>query len=479
MTATLTNNLVDELRAIVGLDGVLSAHSELVVYECDGFVIDKNCPDVAVFPRTTEQVAAIVRLCQRYGVPFLPRGAGTSLAGGCLPVGGGVMIVLTRMKQIVEINLRDRYAVVEPGVVNVWLTRALKGTGYHYAPDPSSQGACTIGGNVATNSGGPHTLKYGVTVNHVLGVEAVLSDGRILQFGGPTEDAPGLDLVGALVGSEGTMAIVTKVWVRLTRDPQGYRTMLGVFDSVDAATQAISEIIGAGIVPAALEMMDHGIVGALEDAFHFGFPLDAEALLLIEVDGLEAGLDAQRDEIVNICKASGAREVRQAASAEERQKLWKCRKQAFGAVGRLSPSYCTQDGVVPRTKLPYILRRITEISRHYGVRVVNVFHAGDGNLHPILLFDERDPDQTRRVLQASGEILDECIACGGSVTGEHGIGVEKISFMHKLFTPDDLAAMERLRTAFNPDGRLSPGKMLPTAGACGAEQHHPGRKAAM
>jgi glycolate oxidase len=471
--------IVNQLRRLVGDDSVLAAHSDLVVYECDGFVIEKNCPDVVVFPRTTADIAAIVRLCNEHDVPFLPRGAGTSLAGGCLPVGGGVMIVLTRMKQILEINLRDRYAVVQPGVVNVWLTNALKGTGYHYAPDPSSQGACTIGGNVATNSGGPHTLKYGVTVNHTLGIEAVMADGSIAQFGGPAEDYNGLDLTGTLVGSEGTLAIVTKAWVRLTRNPEGVRTLLGVFDSVDDATNSISEIIGAGIVPAALEMMDQGILEAVEAAFHFGFPLDAQAILLMEVDGLEAGLDAQRDRIIELCMQCGAREVRQARDAQERLLLWKSRKQAFGAVGRLSPSYCTQDGVVPRTKLPHILRRIIEIGNKYSVRIVNVFHAGDGNIHPILLFDERDADQVRRVLEASGEILDECIACGGSVTGEHGIGVEKISFMRKLFTDDDLAAMARLRDAFNPESRLSPAKMLPTAGACGLEQVHPGRRAAM
>jgi glycolate oxidase len=471
--------IVHQLRRLVGDDSVLAAHSDLVVYECDGFVIEKNCPDVVVFPRTTADVAAIVRLCNEHDVPFLPRGAGTSLAGGCLPVGGGVMIVLTRMKQILEINLRDRYAVVQPGVVNVWLTNALKGTGYHYAPDPSSQGACTIGGNVATNSGGPHTLKYGVTVNHTLGIEAVMADGSIVQFGGPAEDYSGLDLTGTLVGSEGTLAIVTKAWVRLTKNPEGVRTLLGVFDSVDDATNSISEIIGAGIVPAALEMMDQGILEAVEAAFHFGFPLDAQAILLMEVDGLEAGLDAQRDRIIELCMQCGAREVRQARDAQERLLLWKSRKQAFGAVGRLSPSYCTQDGVVPRTKLPHILRRIIEIGNKYSVRIVNVFHAGDGNIHPILLFDERDVDQVHRVLEASGEILDECIACGGSVTGEHGIGVEKISFMRKLFTDDDLAAMAKLRDAFNPEKRLSPAKMLPTAGACGLEQVHPGRRAAM
>ncbi|WP_231756351.1 FAD-binding oxidoreductase [Lignipirellula cremea] len=471
--------LVEELRQAVGVDGVLSARSDLMVFECDGFVIEKNSPDVVVFPRNTQQVQQIVAACNKHRTPFLPRGAGTSLAGGCLPVGGGVMIVLTRMKQIVEINLRDRYAVVEPGVVNVWLTQALKGSGFHYAPDPSSQGACTIGGNVATNSGGPHTLKYGVTVNHVLGIEAVLADGRIIQLGGPAEDPVGIDLIGAIVGSEGTLAIVTKVWVRLTRDPQGYRTMLGVFDSVEDATNAISEIIGAGIVPAALEMMDQGIIAAIEAAYHFGFPLDAEAVLLIEVDGLEAGLNQQRDRIIEVCNASGAREVRLADDAAQRQKLWKSRKQAFGAIGRLSPSYCTQDGVVPRTQLPRILRRIKEIGKKYDLQIVNVFHAGDGNIHPILLFDERNAAQVGQVLQASNEILEECLACGGSVTGEHGIGVEKIGFMNKMFRDSDLDAMRRLRQAFNPENRLSPDKMLPTAGACGIEQKHPGRRAAM
>jgi glycolate oxidase len=471
--------LIDRLRRAVGPENVLAAHSDLMVYECDGFTIEKNSPDVVVFPRDTADIAEIVKICNALGVPFLPRGAGTSLAGGCLPIGGGVMIVLTRMKRILEINLRDRYAVVEPGVVNVWLTNALKGTGYHYAPDPSSQGACTIGGNVATNSGGPHTLKYGVTVNHVLGVEAVLADGRVVRIGGPAEDPVGLDLVGAIVGSEGTLAIVTKVWVRLTRNPQGHRTMLGVFESCEDATTAISEIIGAGIVPAALEMMDQGILVAVEAAFQFGFPLDAQAILLIEVDGLEAGLDQQRDQIVALCTKCGAREVRLARDEKERLKLWKCRKQAFGAIGRLSPSYCTQDGVVPRTKLPHILRKIIEIGSRYDLRIVNVFHAGDGNIHPILLFDERDAEQVQRVLAASNEILDECLACGGSVTGEHGIGVEKIGFMSKMFSPTDLAAMKNLRDAFNPLNNLSPDKMLPTAGGCGMEQKHPGRRAAL
>jgi glycolate oxidase len=329
---------------------------------------------------------------------------------------------------------------------------------------------------VATNSGGPHTLKYGVTVNHVLGLEFVLPDGRVVRTGGPAEDNPGYDLTGVIVGSEGTFGIATKVWVRISRNPESYRTLLGVFETVDDATNTISDIIGAGIIPGALEMLDQLILQAVEAAFHFGFPLDAGAVLIMEVDGLEAGLDEDAERITAIAQQNGAREVRRAASDAERLQLWKCRKQAFGAVGRLAPSYCTQDGVVPRTKLPHILRAIRRIGDKYQVRIANVFHAGDGNIHPILLFDERDPEQVKRVLQASHEILDECLACGGSVTGEHGIGVEKINFMPKLFTPDDLAVMLRLRAAFNPEGRCSPRKMFPTAGAC-IEPSRAGRKA--
>ncbi|MDG1897901.1 MAG: FAD-linked oxidase C-terminal domain-containing protein [Fuerstiella sp.] len=479
---TITADFLRELAAIVGAARLLDSKDELLVYECDGYVVEKSVPDVVVFPENSDEVVAIVRVCGKHNIPFVPRGAGTSLAGGCLPVGGGVMISLTKMRQIVEINLRDRYAVVEPGVVNVNLTRALAGTGFHYAPDPSSQGACTIGGNVATNSGGPHTLKYGVTVNHVIGVEFVSPQGELVLIGGPCGRGNGFDLPGLFVGSEGTFGIVTKVWVRITRNPAAYRTMLAIFDSVDDTTQAISNIIGAGIVPAALEMMDKGIVGALEEAFHFGFPLDAEAVLLIEVDGLEVAVDAEAETITTLCKDSGAREVRLSQTEEERALLWKCRKQAFGAIGRLSPSYCTQDGVVPRTKVPEILRFIAEVSERHDIRVVNVFHAGDGNLHPILLFDERNTEQVKRVMLASDEILGKCIDLGGSVTGEHGIGVEKISFMNRLFTDQDLAVMEDVRKAFNPDGRCSPGKLLPTAGACGMEhieKKHPGRHAAM
>jgi glycolate oxidase len=365
------------------------------------------------------------------------------------------------MKRILKISLPDRLAVVEAGVLNVQLSRALAGTGYHYAPDPSSQGACTIGGNVATNAGGPHTLKYGVTANHVLGLEAVLGDGSVLRLG-PVENPASFDLIGVLVGSEGTLAIITKVWVRLTPDPQDYRTLRAIFDTVDDASNAVSDIIGEGIIPAAMELMDQGIVGAVEEAYHFGFPLDAEAIVVIELDGLPAGLERQQQRVVELCRKHRAREVLQAATPQHRALLWKCRKMAVGAVGRLSPSYCIQDGVVPRTRLPYILRRIAEIGRTHGVRIVNVAHAGDGNVHPILLFHEWDRDEVARVLAAGKELLRECIACGGSVTAEHGVGVEKIELMGELFAEPDLQAMRHVRHAFNPRDGLNPGKALPS-----------------
>ncbi len=475
--------LVARMAAVVGADNVLTSAADLAVYECDGFTIEKNKPEVVVFPTSTEQIVGVVTACAELGLPFLARGAGTSLAGGCVPVGGGVMIGLARMKRILEINVRDGYAVVEPGVVNVWLSNALKPLGYHYAPDPSSQGACTLGGNVATNSGGPHTLKYGVTVNHVLGVELVLPDGHVVVTGGPCADAPGYDLTGTIVGSEGTFGVVSKVWVRVTKNPEAYRTLLGVFDTVDQATNTISDIIGAGIVPAALEMLDNMFIGSIEAAYRLGFPLDAGALLIMEADGLEAGLQAEADRMEALAKQNGAREVRKANTEAERLALWKARKGAFGTVGRLGyPSYCTQDGVVPRTKLPEIMRHIRAVSEKYGVGIANVFHAGDGNIHPVLLFDERDPVQTQKVLDASHEILDECIRLGGSVTGEHGIGVEKLDFMPKLFGPADLAFMLRLRVAFNPENRCSPGKLFPTAGGCAepsATLVKPGRRAAV
>ena len=476
----VTPYIISDLTAIVGAENVLQRREERMVYECDGYVVEKRVPDVVVFPTSTEQVVDVVKLCHRHGIPFVPRGAGTSLAGGTLTVGGGIMICLTRMKRILEVSLRDRYAIVESGVVNIWLTRSLAGAGFHYAPDPSSQGACTIGGNVATNSGGPHTLKYGVTVNHIKGATLVMPDGTLVETGGITEDNPGYDLTGLVVGNEGTFGIVTKAVVNLTRDPEAGRTLLGVFDSVDSATETVSGIIAAGIVPAALEMLDNLMIRAVEQAFGFGFPTEAGAVLIIEVDGLDAGLDREAQAISEIVQAHDGH-IEKSITWRTRKEpeyvaIWKSRKSAFGAIGRLSPTYCTQDGVVPRTKLPHILRFITEVGQRHNLRIANVFHAGDGNIHPILLFDERDADQVKRVFLASHEILDECIAVGGSVTGEHGIGVEKMEFMPKLFSPQDLAAMVALRNTFNPDGICNPFKMLPGGAGC-IERKSPGHAA--
>jgi glycolate oxidase len=480
LSSPLASRLLADLTAIVGAENVLHHRDELLVFECDGYVIEKKVPDVVVFPTSTEHVVELVKLCNRHDLPFVPRGAGTSLAGGTLAVGGGVRICRTRMKQILEISIRDRYAIVEPGVVNVWLTRALAGRGFHYAPDPSSQTACTIGGNVATNSGGPHTLKYGVTVNHIRGVELVLPDASVVNIGSVAEDPPGYDLTGIVVGHEGTFGIVTKAIVNLTRDPEAGRTLLGVFDTVESATETVSGIIAAGIVPAALEMLDNLMIQAVEQAFGFGFPTEAGAVLIIEVDGIDAGMDREAQAISEIVQSHGG-QLQKSITWRTRKEpeyvaIWKSRKAAFGAIGRLSPTFCTQDGVVPRTLLPHILRFIEGVSRRYNIRIANVFHAGDGNIHPILLFDERDSEQVKRVLHASHEILEECIRVGGSVTGEHGIGVEKMALMPKLFAPEDLAAMITVRDTFNPDGRCSPSKMLPTGGHC-LERTSPGRRA--
>jgi glycolate oxidase len=461
----IDRDVLTSLAAIAGAGGVLSREAEARVYECDGYTMAKSVPDVVVLPRTVEEVAEVVRLLHREGIAFVPRGAGTGLSGGCLPLEAPVMICTSRLRRIVEIDFANRRAVVEAGIANLAVTRAVQHEGLLYAPDPSSQQACTIGGNVAENSGGPHTLKYGVTTNHVLGVEMVLPNGEVVELGGAMEDVPGYDLLGLVVGGEGTFGIVTRATLRLVRRPEAWHTLLGVFESVEEASNAVSGIIAAGIVPAALEMMDRLIIAAVEAAFHFGFP-DAGAVLIVEIDGPRAGLDEQARRVVEICRAHGAREVRVAADEEERAALWKSRKRAFGAIGRLAPNYCTQDGVVPRTKVPEILRRILAIGERHRLRIANVFHAGDGNIHPILLYDERDSDEVRRVVMAGREILEACVALGGSITGEHGIGVEKIGEMPLLFSPQDLMVMRRLRAVFDPDQRCNPGKIFPTPGAC-------------
>jgi len=472
MSATdesLSPLFVRDLQAIVGQEGIIAGEQELLVYECDAYTLEKRRPGVVVLPRTTTEVAAVVSLCAKSKVPIIPRGAGTSLSGSVLAVTGGVMIALTRMNKIIEVDYRNRRALVEAGCVNAWVTNAVKARGFFYAPDPSSQPACTLGGNIATNSGGPHTLKYGVTTNHILGFEMVLPDGQVIWLGTKPdggEDVDGYDLRGVVIGSEGMFGVVTRALVRLSRAPQAYKTLLGVFANVDDASRAVSDIIAAGMVPGALEMMDQLITQAVEAAYHFGFPLDAGAVLIVELDGLAAGLERQAQRVIELCQRNRAREVRLAQSDQERADLWKCRKRAFGAIGRLSPNFLTQDGVVPRSKLPQVMQFIRACSQKYGLRIPNVFHAGDGNIHPLVLYDERDPDQIRRALAAGHDILEKCIELGGSVTGEHGIGVEKIDFMEKQFSREDLDAMRMLKRVFDPEGRCNPHKMFPGSKRC-------------
>jgi glycolate oxidase len=470
--------LVGRLHAVVGADGVIDRPEALLVYECDGYTLERAAPEIVVLPRSPAEVSAVLRMLAAEDVAFVPRGAGTGLSGGVLPVGAPVMICTSRLTQIEAVDIANRRITVQAGVVNQWVTNAVRAHGLCYAPDPSSQPACTIGGNVAENSGGPHTLKYGVTTNHVLGLELALASGELVTLGSAVEERPGYDLVGLVVGAEGTFGIVTRATLGLVRAPEAYRTLLAVFESVEAASEAVSGIIAAGIVPAALEMMDRLIVEAVEAAFRVGLPTDAGAVLLIELDGPAVGLDLQAARVAGVCRAKGVREVRVARDEAERAALWKCRKRAFGAVGRLAPNYCTQDGVVPRTRVPEIVRHIAAVAARHRLRIANVFHAGDGNIHPILLYDERDADEVRRVLAAGREILEACVALGGSVTGEHGIGVEKMAQMPLLFGPDDLRAMTRLRAVFDPGGRANPHKIFPDAKVC-VETRAPRRQAAM
>lgn len=457
--------VLQELVALLGPRAVLHRPEDMLLYEYDA-ALDRARPDFVVFPETTEQVAAVVRLANREGIPFLPRGAGTGLSGGSIPVQGGIVISLTRMKRILAIDLPNRLAIVQPGVVNLAITQAVSAQGFYFVPDPSSQKACTIGGNVAENSGGPHCLAYGVTANHILGMEVVLPDGEIAWFGGPTSDMPGYDLTGVMVGSEGTLGIVTQVIVRLTHLPEAVKTLLAVFASVEEASNAVSAIIADGTIPAALEMMDNLAIQAVEAAKSCGYPKDAAAVLLIDLEGFADGLDDLMNHVRGILLEEGALEVRQATDATERERLWAGRKGAFGAMGRISPSYYVQDGVIPRTKLPWMLRQVAAVGEKYGFRIANVFHAGDGNLHPLILFDERDPEQVRRVIQAGSEILAACVEAGGTISGEHGIGLEKREDLARLFGPEDLNAMKRLHDAFNPHGLCNPAKIFPTSKAC-------------
>jgi glycolate oxidase len=456
-----------ELESLLGKSAVLSDPEELLVYESDGLTLFRALADFVVFPTSVEQVAAVVRLANRESLPFVARGAGTGLAGGCLPAEGGLVISLMRMNRVLEVDYENQIAVVEPGLVNLHLSWAVGPKGFYFAPDPSSQQACTIGGNIANNSGGPHTLKYGVTVNHVLGLEVVLPDGEIVWLGGRTRESQGYDLTGLFVGSEGTFGIATKIIVRILRRPQAVKTVLAVFDAVEAASESVSAVIGRGLVPAAMEMIDQLTINAVEDAFGCGYPRDAAAALLIELDGLREGMEAQAERVIAACRENGAREVRAARDEAERQLLWKGRKSAFGAYGRISPAYMVMDGVIPRTRLPEVLRRVNEIVGTHDLRVGNVFHAGDGNLHPNILYDPRKPGEVERVVTAGGDILKVCAEVGGSISGEHGIGLEKIDYMPLIFTEADLHAMRGVREAWNPRGLCNPGKILPSRKACG------------
>ena len=466
MSPQQKSTLRRELETIVGVGGVLSDPEELLVYESDGLTLFRALADFIVFPRSADEVAAVVKLANRERLPFVARGAGTGLSGGCLPAEGGLVLSLMRMNRVLEVDYDNHIAVVEPGLVNLHLSWAVGPRGYYYAPDPSSQQACTIGGNIANNSGGPHTLKYGVTVNHVLGLEVVMPDGEIVWLGGRTRDALGYDLTGVFVGSEGTFGIATKIVVRIMRKPQAVKTVLAVFDRVEDASAAVSAIIARGLVPAAVEMIDQLTMQAVEDAFGCGYPRDAAAALLIELDGLAVGMDTQAARIVAACRDAGARDVRSAADEAERQLLWKGRKSAFGAYGRVSPAYMVMDGVIPRTRLPYVLGRVNEIVAAHGLRVGNVFHAGDGNLHPNILYDPRKPGEEARVVEAGAQIMKVCAEVGGSISGEHGIGLEKSDFMPFIFSPADLAFMHKVKIAFNPTGLCNPGKVFPTKKSC-------------
>ena len=461
----LTNNLIDNLRAIVGRENVLSQPDELLVYECDGLPQHKHRPRAVVFPASTEETSAIMRELARANVPFTPRGAGTGLSGGALALNAGVVIELASMRKILRIDVENRLAVVQPGVVNLHVSRAVAPFGLYYVPDPSSQPSCTIGGNIAESAGGIHCLKYGTTTDHVLGCRVVLAGGEIVDLG---LNAEGYDLLGTFVGSEGTFGIATEATLRLTQSPPAVRTLLAEFGEVDDASHAVSAIIAAGVMPAALEMMDHEIIRAVEaSVFAAGLPPDAGAALLIELDGIEAGLDDEACKVTSICMEYGARNCRRARDETERKKLWAARKGAFGAIGRISPDSMIQDAVVPRSRLPEVLRAAYEISARHQLRIANVFHAGDGNLHPLICFDSRSPDQVRRVKEAGRELMEVCVAAGGTITGEHGVGLDKRELLPLVFSEADMNAMLSVRAAFDPLGLCNPGKIIPMLRGCG------------
>jgi glycolate oxidase len=460
---------LDELRALLGKEGVLDSRAARFTYEADALVLEKHLPDVVVLPRTTDEVSAIVRWARSRGLPVTPRGAGTGLAGGATAERGGIVLSVNRMDQVIRLDPERMFAWVQPGLVNLWLGKHLAMHDLYYAPDPASQQVSTVGGNVATNAGGPHCLKYGVTMNHVLGMVVVLHDGTAVTLGGEAPDSPDFDLGALVVGSEGTLAIVTEICVRLLPKPQAVRTMLYDFATVEESCRAVSAVIAAGIIPAAMEIMDRHTVTLVESWLHLGLPLDAGAVLLIEVDGPAVSMDHQAERVSEIARAQGSRSTRVAKDDQERAAIWKGRKSAFGAYGRTASGFYIMDGVVPRTRLAEALSVVYRLCAERGLEAGNVFHAGDGNLHPHVLFDADDPKQQAAALEVSHEILRACIRMGGTISGEHGVGIEKRPMMRELFAPADLAAMERVRRAFDPEGRLNPGKILPGD----AEPTHP------
>jgi glycolate oxidase len=467
--------ILRELRKICGADGVLFKPQDLLLYEYDGSP-EIGQPEYIVFPQNTGQVVAIVAVANHTKTPLVGRGAGTGLSGGALARRGGIVTVFSRMNRILEVDVENQRATVQPGVVNADLSAAVVHLGLHFAPDPSSQNACTIGGNISENSGGPHTLAYGVTVNHVLSMQFVLATGELVRVGSLAPDPPGYDLAGLFVGSEGTLGLLTETTVKLTRLPEETKTLLAIFDRVEDATEAVAELTARAITPAACEMLDGWSLRAIEAYVHAGYPIDAAAVLLIDVDGLCEAAEAQAAAVGEVCSAHNAREVRVAHDTRERDLLWKGRKNAFAAVGRISPSYYVQDGVIPRTKLPATLRRIEEIGKKYGFEIGNIFHAGDGNLHPLIPFNARDKGEYQRAVAASDEIIEFCVSVGGTITGEHGVGMEKDRLMPLMFNEAELGLMRRVRDAFNPVGLLNPGKIIPASG-CGEIRSGPAPEA--
>ncbi|MEK7386903.1 MAG: FAD-linked oxidase C-terminal domain-containing protein [candidate division NC10 bacterium] len=463
----LSPSVVAELERILGRDGLVLTPEGRLVYECDMHTFYKGAPDAVALPDRTEQVQAIVGLCRRERIPIVPRGSGTGLIGGAMAPMGGVMVGMNRMTRILDVDLPNRCATVQPGLINLSLTKAVEGRGYFFAPDPSSQMVSSIGGNVSTNAGGPHCLKYGITVNHVLGLELVTGAGELVRLGGKVADRPGYDLTGVAVGSEGTFGLVTAVTVRLLHAPEAVKTILASFPAIEDASEAVSAIIAAGIVPAALEMLDELMIRAIEEGIGAGYPKGAAAVLLIELDGPAAEIEAQAARAAAICWERGALEVRVARDDAERALLWKGRKEAAGAVGRLAPTYLLQDAVVPRSKLPAIMRELVAIGARHRVQIANVFHAGDGNLHPLILYDDRSPDELERAKAANEELLHACIAMGGTVTGEHGVGLDKAKNLPLQYAEADLNFMYRIRRVFDPDRIMNPGKLLPAHPACG------------